>query len=212
MLLLAPEERWTRGFCALAKAEQKILGEARGQRRGGGRLSRTETLTIRLDPKLNYLCELAARAQRRTKSSFVESALADRIDTQPLYPRESRGATIGEMAQQLWHVREHERLISLAEHAPHLMSFGEQQIWALIAEHSMFWFGRWRSLNNGTEQFEWEADAGRVRHDQVASQWETLVKIADGRLPSSALPSSADRRQKSEPEPPSFDSDDEIPF
>ena len=48
---------------------------ARAQKdRGGSKLNRTETVTIRLDPKLRYLTELAARKQRRTVSSFIEWA------------------------------------------------------------------------------------------------------------------------------------------
>src|SRR5262245_3013040 len=46
---------------------------ARGRPRGGGsKLNRTETVTIRLDPRLRYLAEIAARVQRRTVSSFIE--------------------------------------------------------------------------------------------------------------------------------------------
>ena len=39
---------------------------------GGGKLSRSETVTVRLDPRLRYLAELAARLHRRTLSSYVE--------------------------------------------------------------------------------------------------------------------------------------------
>src|SRR5688572_20503606 len=56
-----------------------ITGESLPARKGGAKLNRSETVTVRLDPKLNYLCELAARAQRRTKSSFIEWAIADSL-------------------------------------------------------------------------------------------------------------------------------------
>lgn len=39
------------------------------------KLNRSETVTVRLDPRMNYLTELAGRAQRRTKSSFIEWAV-----------------------------------------------------------------------------------------------------------------------------------------
>jgi hypothetical protein len=42
---------------------------------GGGKLSRSETVTVRLDPKLRYLAELAARLHRRTLSSYIEWAI-----------------------------------------------------------------------------------------------------------------------------------------
>jgi hypothetical protein len=175
-------------------------------RRGGGKLNRTETVTIRLDPRLNYLCELAARAQRRTKSSFIESAVAEHIYSQPTFPRHPEGPTLGDMAEQLWRVRDHERLISLFEHAPHLMSFEEQQIWALIAEHQIFWRGKYRTLSDGTEVFEWKPEAAKLRRDQVASLWNTLTKVADGSLPPSALTSPGEVPSRHEP-----NLDDDIP-
>lgn len=43
------------------------------------KLNRSETVTVRLDPRLNYLTEIAGRSQRRTKSSFVEWAVQEAI-------------------------------------------------------------------------------------------------------------------------------------
>ena len=43
------------------------------------KLNRSETVTVRLDPRLNYLAELAGRAQRRTKSSFIEWAVQEAV-------------------------------------------------------------------------------------------------------------------------------------
>ncbi|MFT6222410.1 MAG: hypothetical protein ACJA1F_000245 [Paracoccaceae bacterium] len=50
----------------------------------GSKLGRTETVSIRLNPRLNYLWELAARSQRRTKSSYIEAMLADYIQRQEI--------------------------------------------------------------------------------------------------------------------------------
>lgn len=54
------------------------------------KLNRSETVTVRFDPRLNYLCDLAARAQRRTKSSFIEWAVAQAIDRMHQEKREHR--------------------------------------------------------------------------------------------------------------------------
>ena len=76
----------------------------------GSKLGRTETVSIRLDPRLNYLCELAARSQRRTKSSFIEATLAEHIQTQVINKWRNSDFdepnTFGERADVLWHVRE----------------------------------------------------------------------------------------------------------
>lgn len=41
--------------------------------------ARSVTVTARLDRRLRYLAEIAARAQRRTLSSFIEWAIRDSI-------------------------------------------------------------------------------------------------------------------------------------
>lgn len=51
---------------------------------GGGKLSRSEIVTVRLDPKLRFAVELAARKQRRTASSFIEWAVEEAIKRLPL--------------------------------------------------------------------------------------------------------------------------------
>src|SRR5579864_5078932 len=80
--------------------------------RGGGKLSRTETVTVRLDPQLNYLCELAARAQRRTKSSFIEWAIETALNSVGI-PGERKNATdlwtIADRNADLWDVDEPDR-------------------------------------------------------------------------------------------------------
>jgi hypothetical protein len=49
--------------------------DAMEKRARGGKLGRSATVTVRLDPKTRYLAELMARKQRRTLSSFVEWAV-----------------------------------------------------------------------------------------------------------------------------------------
>ncbi len=48
---------------------------AKKRKGGGGKLSRSEVVTVRLDPKLRFAADLAARKQRRTLSSFIEWAV-----------------------------------------------------------------------------------------------------------------------------------------
>jgi uncharacterized protein (DUF1501 family) len=46
---------------------------------GGKAPVESDTVTIRLDPRLNYLAELAGRAQRRSKSSFIQWAVQEAL-------------------------------------------------------------------------------------------------------------------------------------
>lgn len=169
----------------------------------GSRLGRSETVSIRLDPRLNYLCELAARSQRRTKSSFIEATIDEKIESMQIHNwRDSDGSeSIGERAEYLWHVRESQRLVSLGFVAPHLQTFEEQQIWAAIRENGYFWRGKWRN-----SVWDWHCEESTIVRDRVDQHWETLLAIGHGEKPVNALPQVPDKAQGPD------DLDDEIPF
>lgn len=181
-------------------------------RNPGAKMSRTESVSIRLDPRLNYLCELAARSQRRTKSSFIEAAIDEKIHTMALnsWRDTDDPITIGERADFLWHVREPGRLISLGLVAPQLMTFEEQEIWATISENGHFWRGRW--VDDGDRQrWEWSRKQSSIVRDRVEDLWPIIVKVAHGEADKSELPKS-DFRPMPEPVQPPPSADDDIPF
>jgi predicted transcriptional regulator len=184
-------------------------------RSAGAKLHRTETVSIRLDPRLNYLCELAARSQRRTKSSFIEAAIDEKIQSMSIanWRDSDIPDTLGDRADFLWHVREHERLISLGLVAPHLMTFEEQEIWATISEHGHFWRGRW-VREGDVERWAWSRDDSSILRDRVGEWWDTIVKVAHGELDRSKLPQLEPRAATSEsgPSVKARDLDDEVPF
>jgi len=175
----------------------------------GSKLGRTETVSIRLDPRLNYLCELAARSQRRTKSSFIEATLAEHIQTQVINKWRSSDfdepITFGENADVLWHVRESQRLVSLGIVAPELLTFEEQHIWALIEENGHFWHGQWRG---GDWSFNISLDT--IYRERVDSCWEDLVAVAMGEKKPDVLPAIGTPPPGRDLYP--RDLDDEIPF
>jgi hypothetical protein len=92
---------------------------------GGGKLSRSEIVTVRLDPKLRYLAELAARKQRRTLSSFIEWAIEQSLAEVKL----TETSTIADEAPALWDVDECDRFIKLALHDEGLLNYREQVLW-----------------------------------------------------------------------------------
>ena len=171
----------------------------------GSKLGRTETVSIRLDPRLNYLCELAARSQRRTKSSFIEATLAEQIQTMVI--NKWRGSdfddpnTFGERADMLWHVRESQRLVSLGIIAPELLTFEEQHIWSLIEENGHFWRGRWSG-----NDWDFDVSLDSIVRERIDECWKDLVAVAMGEKNADVLPSVG------KPPPISRDLDDEIPF
>ena len=108
---------------------------------GGGKLSRSETVTVRLDPKLRYLAELAARLQRRTLSSYIEWAIEGSLDNNVLKadPSDGRGPSIRDEAEALWDVDEADRFAKLALSYPHLLTHDEQVLWKFIRESYPLW-------------------------------------------------------------------------
>lgn len=171
----------------------------------GSKLGRTETVSIRLDPRLNYLCELAARSQRRTKSSFIEATLAEQIQRQVINKWRDVDPgdpdTFGHRADVLWHVRESQRLVSLGIIAPELMTFEEQQIWALIEENGFFWRGRWQG-----DVWRFDVDLDSINRERIDEHWEDLLAVARGEKSRETLPNI----RPPAPKPSGFD--DEIPF
>lgn len=156
----------------------------------GGRLSRSETVTVRLDPKLNYLCDLAARVNRRTKSSMIEAALAATLHQVPIDPRPMQppSPTIAQIAEELWHVDDVERLRRLATVAPHLMSYEEQKVWSVIANEAFFWFGEWINLDLATQYYDYTADPKRLWVERVREHWHLIRRVAEGEAEATALP------------------------
>jgi hypothetical protein len=176
-------------------------------RAGGAKLNRTETVTVRLDPKLNYLCELASRAQRRTKSSFVEWAVAEALKTVEL-PEVSeydgdfggRPVTVHEKSAELWHVDEADRLVALALTAPALLAHDEQLVWKLIRENGFLWRGNFK-----TGEWSWEVRANSLIRDRLRENWDVFKAVAADELPKDSLP-------KWNRTDPADDLDDDIPF
>jgi hypothetical protein len=188
-------------------------GKARSRRSGGGKLSRSETVTVRLDPKLNYLCELAARAQRRTKSSFIEWAI-DNALKYTVIPG-TTGKSIADEAESLWDVEEADRLAQLALYEPILMTHEEQVIWKLVESNGLMWRG---SFSKG--KWCWGVGQSYFRWGEFREHFHTFVAVAEGRLPRTALPKWREVDEEDLPPtatrrtPAAFDGDldEEIPF
>ena len=83
-------------------------------RKTGPKLLRTETSTIRLDPRSKYLAQIMAREQRRTLSAFVEWLVSNAFDK-----RSSEFI-------DLWDIDENERLKKLAKFNKNLLTYDEE--------------------------------------------------------------------------------------
>src|SRR6266404_5773745 len=113
---------------------------------------KSEVVTVRLDPKLKYLAELAARRHRRTLSSYIEWAIEESLShVHPIDPFSFNGssdATLASVASSLWDVDEPDRFAKLALTYPDLLDHEEQRIWKLIRECGLLWRGKYEGVEN----------------------------------------------------------------
>jgi len=159
---------------------------AQKPRRGGGKLSRSETVTVRLDPKLRYLAELGARKHRRTLSSFIEWATEESLDRIALREDVHDGPiTIADEAESLWDVDESDRFAKRALRYPELLTHEEQTLWKLVRENGHLWRGH-RTEPAG--KWVWSIDERNLIYERLRENWDDFCAVADGTADASSLP------------------------
>lgn len=99
---------------------------------------RTEVFAMRLDPKLKYLAEIAARKQRRSLANFIEWSLEQSLKEVLLLEsvdfNGEYNKSVFDEANKLWDLEPSDRFIKLAENYPDLLNYEEQLIWKAIFE------------------------------------------------------------------------------
>ncbi len=144
----------------------------RQRKSGGSKLSRSQTVTVRLDPKLRYLAELAARKQRRTLSSFIEWAIDNSLTSVLLVDHQvsNKERPLKEMAENLWDVDEAYRLVQLGLTCPELLDFHEQHQWKVICETPSF------------RRKDGKLEKQAIKPNRIKKHWEHIKKRAAGEL------------------------------
>lgn len=187
-------------------ADQKTTRDGKGGRK-------SEVITIRLDPRLKYLAELAARRQRRPLSSYVEWAIEESLrHVRPSYDNTpiDQETTFADAASSLWDVDEADRFANLALRYPELLTHGEQVVWKLIQECGFLWRGQYGGPDN---KWQWNVREDSLLKERLRQVWQTFLKVASGELSASQLPNwekikaVSGKAQTSKP-----DLDDDIPF
>lgn len=155
---------------------------------GGGKLSRSETISVRLDPKLRCAAELAARKQRRTLSSFIEWAVEEAVDGLIIYSNENVTFSAADAAQQVWDVDEADRFARLALHFPMFLTHDEERLWKIICENGYFWRGKY----DEKRKWQWNIREDRLVFEYLRSEWELLKQIVAGLAEKSSFPQTPD--------------------
>ena len=181
---------------------------------GGGKLARSETVTVRLDPKLRYLAELAALKQRRTVSSFIEWAIEDSLSRVYLqeggYGNDS-ATSVADVSAKLWDVDDADRFAKLAMTYPDLLTHDEQKRWKLIRENGYVWRGQYAKVGG---KWTWRVEEDSLCFDRLRARWDDFCNVARGEAARAILPTWPETKPVPSTAAKSGfeDMDDDIPF
>jgi len=111
----------------------------RTKKGGGSKLTRTEVVQVRLDPKLRFAAEIASKAHRRTLSSFIEWAVDQAVKNVVVAKRGVCNDSAKDIAHFVWDINEADRFIHLASRYPELLTYDEECLWQLIISTQSIW-------------------------------------------------------------------------
>ena len=106
---------------------------------------RTESMTIRIDPRTKYLAQLAALQHRLTLSSLVDSALIETVKA-TMITEDGKRSSLLDAADDLWADHEADRTVMLAERFPFFLSAQQEWIWDKVQGAQKYWL---RPLSEG---------------------------------------------------------------
>lgn len=153
------------------------MAEQEKRKGGGGKLTRSETVTVRLDPQLRMAAELAAAKERRTLSSYIEQAIESQIRTAWVaQDKEGSPVSADQVVQDTWDVYEADRFVNLAIRYPLLLTTQEQHLWKLI-----------RCVGGLDDEFSYQTEfkkngeAGirkKIEMNWIRPRWDRLVALS----------------------------------
>lgn len=162
---------------------------------------RSEVFGLRLDPRLKYIADIAARKQRRSIANYIEFALENALRQTPMDPANPNRNAYDE-GLALWDIDEVERFIRLAEHHPDLLSYEEQLLWKEMCTNVHL-----ISLRKPGKKPEYEAlrvDPARyprvIKH-RVRRCWAQLKEFSEGSITRDELDRAIIQSLATDPQP-----------
>ena len=172
--------------------------------------SKTKVVGVRLDPRLRYLTELAARKQRRSISSFIEWAIEESLGNVLLREEseyEGDPPTVADEASALWDVDDADRFAKLALKYPDLLTHEEQVLWKLVRGNECLWRGSYKS-----DAWRWKVDESSLIFGRLREYWPLFNSVAKGSEELSKLPMRTKEQPTTGDDVPIDDPDGDIPF
>lgn len=148
------------------------------KKKSGGRLGRTEIVQVRFDPQMRFGAELAAIAEKRTLSSYIEQSVFKSlqelsvdflVDELFLKSRTASGpVTMAEVIKKTWDQDEVQRFVNLAKIAPALLTPEEAFRWEFIRKERTYW----RSSG--------KPNRSKIFMPFLKAMWPHLIEVTDG--------------------------------
>ena len=161
------------------------MAEKNRKAKAGG--PRTEVFAMRLDPKLKYLAEIAARKQRRSLANFIEWSLEQALGEVKLVKSEELNGqynrSVLDEANKLWDLEPSDRFIKLAENYPDLLNYEEQLILKAIFDvtaYETYKDAEGKSQFNHYDFINGTGTNKRADRIPVKDCWPQLVGYANG--------------------------------
>lgn len=147
----------------------------------GAGLVRSQVVTVRLDPKLKFAAELAARKQRRTLSSFIEWAIERAISEVKVTSDNGDEKSVLEATREIWNVNDAQRFLNFANNYSELLNYDEERLLKLIFLTPHFS----ETLASDAES---ETTIGIIRAEKIDEYWELLNRYVSGEISRDELP------------------------
>lgn len=136
---------------------------------------KTETLTLRMDPKVKFLIEIISRVRRQSITGVVEAAMEETaFDLDVPYVEDGKSETraLGAVFSDIWSTDESELFINFCAHMPTLLTYEEQRIWETIKISPVF-----HESKNSKVLTDWSIEGvGRIDRGMIRNFWEDLVE------------------------------------
>lgn len=144
---------------------------------------RKEPLSLRIEPKIKYLIEIASRVQRRNISNYVEYVIEESLKNVEI----EKDKSIYEVSRDIWSENEGERLMLLEDKYPDLLTFEEIALLSTVKRffYYSFHIPKEKYTDQEIEQFitndivaHWDIIKLATNYDPDAISWLALKKKA----------------------------------
>lgn len=136
---------------------------------------KTETLTLRLDPKVKFTIDVISRVKRQSITGVVEAAveaLVFDLDVPFHDGGNTENCSVANAVTEVWSTDESERFVNFCYHLPNLLTFEEQRIWETIKASPVFMEKAPAKI--GTH---WQVEGvGRLNREYIRMFWSDLLE------------------------------------